>query len=139
VPQTYRVDQAATFTRCVLVEIAPKLVFGTKTDEQDVNGDKVPRWNAEVMAGFRAFGRSVNELIRVGFDAEREPQIEPFTPVELVDFEIGFMPKERENKKTGVTEMTGVTVWCRCSEIRPISATGSGRRSHLATAEAASG
>jgi hypothetical protein len=136
VPQTFKVDQAATFTKVILLEIEPKTAYGS--DQQERNREGVLRWSAQVVAGFRAFDRSSNEVLKVGFDADGDPRtsIEPYTPIELVDFEIGFMAKERKNKETGASEMTGVSVWCRCREIRPISATGSGRRSHLASAEA---
>jgi hypothetical protein len=134
VPQTFKVDQAATFTKVILLEVEPKVAYGS--DQQERNREGVLRWSAQVVAGFRAFDRSSNEVLKIGFDSETEPQIEPYTPIELVDFEIGFMAKERKNKETGASEMTGVSVWCRCREIRPISSTASGRRSHLVSTEA---
>lgn len=45
-------------------------------------------------------------------------------PAELIDFEVGVMPKQRRNRQTHQTEMVGVTVWYRCAENRPFSAIG---------------
>jgi hypothetical protein len=54
-----------------------------------------------------------------------------YTPVQLIDFEIGVMARERRNKDTGASEMTGVQIWYRAGEIRPISAV-TGRKLHAA-------
>jgi hypothetical protein len=139
VPQTFKVDQAATFDKVILLEIEPRKAYGS--EEQERNRDGVLRWTAQVVAGFKAFDKTNNEVLKVGFDAEGDPRtsIESYTPVQLIDFELGVMPREKKNRETQALEMVGVTIWYRCSEIRPISASGSGRRSHLATAEAATG
>ena len=116
-PQTYKVDQAATFSGIVLLSVEPKAIFGS--DEQDRNSDGVPRWEAQCVCAFRQFGRTVNEVIKVGLTSHINPmdQLKPYEPVELVDLELGVV--ERKNR---AGEITGFQVWHRVSEIRPISA-----------------
>lgn len=122
--QTYKVDQAATFATCVLLSIEPKLVFGSAA--QDVTRDGTPKWEAQVAAGFRQYGRVVNEVIKVGLVSATNPgdEVSPYQPVELIGLEIGFMPKEAKDKETGEKRQVGVNIWCRADEIRPIAAAG---------------
>ena len=122
-PQTYKVDQAATFSTVVLLSVEPKPIFGS--DEQDRTSDGVPKWEVQAAAGFHQFGKITNEILKIGINSHRNPGegIAPYSPVELVDLEIGVMPKSRKNRDSGDEEMVGVTVWARCSEIRAIGAT----------------
>jgi len=124
-PQTYKVDQAATFSTVVLLSVEPKAIFGS--DEQDRTSDGVPKWEVQCAAGFRQFGKITNEIVKVGMISHQRPGdgIPAYSPIELVDLEIGVMPKSRKNRDTGDEEMIGVTVWARCSEIRAIGATAS--------------
>ena len=126
-PQTFKIDQAATFSGVALLSIEPKLDFGSEI--QAVTSDGVPKWEAQVVAGFRQFNRTVNEVLKIGLVSHTNPMdgLQPYTPVQLIDFEIGVMPRERKDRDTGQTEIIGVQVWYRCAEIRPISAVGRGK------------
>lgn len=130
-PQTFRIDQAATFDGVVLLSVEPKVAFGGT--EQDRNRDGVPKWEAQVVAGFKAFDRTNNEVLKIGVASYVNPMdgLAAYSPVQLVDFEVGVMARERRNKETGASEMTGVQIWYRCGEIRSIGAVG-GRKLHAA-------
>lgn len=121
--QTYKIDQAATFSGVVLLSVDPKVKFGQT--EQDRTDDGIPKWEAQLIAGFRGFGgKTVNEVIKVGLTSHTNPGdgVNPYTPVELVDFEVGVMERKNRNQ-----EITGVQVWYRAREIRSTAATN-GRR-----------
>lgn len=137
--QQYVVDQAQTFTslRCLCIE--PKTAFGDP-HRQETTKDGVPKWEGQFVAGFRQFGKVQNEIIKVGIAAEKDPgeSIQPYTPVELIGFEIGVMEKTREDKESGKQQVVGVQVWYRCQEIRPTSATGGRQQRNAQPAEAAS-
>jgi hypothetical protein len=124
VAQTYKVDQAATFASCVLLSVEPKLGF--KSTAQELAGDGTPKWEAQVVAGFRQFGRTVNEVIKVGLVSATNPgdAVTPYQPIELIGLEIGFMPKEAKDKETGEKRQVGVNIWCRAEGIRPIAVAG---------------
>jgi hypothetical protein len=128
VPQTFKVDQAATFSAVVLLSCEPKLAFGST--EQDKDRDGTPKWELQLVGGFRQFGRTVNEVIKVGVVSDKNPAegIPSFSPVQLVNFEVGVM----ERTKNG--EFVGVQVWYRAESVRPIGAVPSGRKSEPAHA-----
>ena len=125
VPQNYKVDQAATFSSVLIMDAQPKLVMGSK--QQDRTRDGGLKWEAHLFAKFRQFDREVPEHIKVGMVSPTNPMndMAPGTPVEVVDLEIGIMPDERKDRQTGEKKIVGAKVWYRCSEIRPIGATGS--------------
>ncbi|MQA14712.1 MAG: hypothetical protein GEV09_11215 [Pseudonocardiaceae bacterium] len=118
--QNFKIDQAATFASVRLLSVEAKAVFGDN-DRQETTKDGVPKWEAQLVAGFRQFGKTQNEIIKASMAAEHDPGegIAPATPVELIDFEIGVMEKQRDG------QVVGVQVWYRCQGIRPIAATGS--------------
>jgi hypothetical protein len=64
VPQTYKIDQAATFAGVALLSVEPKVAFGST--EQDRTSDGVPKWEAQLVAGFHQFGKINNEILKVG-------------------------------------------------------------------------
>ncbi len=115
-------DQAATFASLLLLSCEPKTAFGDQY-RQETTKDGTPKWEAQLVAGFRRFGRAENEIIKVGIAAEHNPgeTIPPATPVELIDFEIGVMEKRNRDG-----QVIGVQVWYRCQEIRPIAAIPNG-------------
>lgn len=129
-PQTFKIDQAATFDGVILLSVEPKVAFGGT--EQDRTKDGLPKWEAQVVAGFKAFDRTNNEVLKVGLTGYANPMetLTPYTPVHLIDFEVGVMARERTNKATGAVEQVGVQIWYRCGEIRPVSAIG--RKLHAA-------
>ena len=130
--QSFKVDQAATFASVILLSVEPKLGF--KSTEQERTSDGVPKWECQVVAGFRQFGRVVNEVIKVGVVSHSNPgdSVVPYTPVELVGFEVGVMPKEKKDRDTGTTQQVGISVWYRCDELRSTAATGTLRKVHHA-------
>jgi hypothetical protein len=116
-PQTYKIDQAATFAGVILLSVEPKIAFNSTEQERTTDG--VPKWEAQLVAGFRQFGRTNNEVLKVGLISHTNPGdgVAPYTPVELVEFELGVM--ERKNRQG---EITGVQVWYRAGELRSTAA-----------------
>ena len=119
VPQIYAIDQAATFERVMWLSSEPKTRFGS--DDQETTKDGVPKWEVQLVASFRQFGRSTNEIIKVGLTSPSQPgkELGPAEPVQLVGFEIGVM-----DKKNREGQIVGAQVWYRCQEVRSIAATG---------------
>jgi hypothetical protein len=122
-PQQFLVDQAGTFSHVVLLSCEPKIGFGGS--EQDRTKDGTPKWELQLVAGFKAFDRSANEVIKVGMAGERNPaeSIPQFTPVQLINFQIGVMDKRGRDG-----ELQGAQIWYRCDAVRPIGAVPNGRR-----------
>ncbi len=120
--QNFKIDQVRTFASVLLLSCEPKTAFGDQY-RQETTKDGLPKWEAQLVAGFRRFGRAENEIIKVGIAAEHNPgeAIPPATPVELIDFEIGVMEKRDRDG-----QVTGVQVWYRCQEIRPIATVPNG-------------
>ena len=92
-PQTYKIDQAATFAGVALLSVEPKVAFGST--EQDRTSDGVPKWEAQLVAGFHQFGKINNEILKVGV----------------------------MEKKGRDGHVVGVQVWYRAEQLRPISST----------------
>jgi hypothetical protein len=127
-PQTFLVDQAGTFSHVVLLSCEPKRDMGSA--EQSRTKDGTPKWELQLVAGFKAFDRAANEVIKVGIASERNPAegIAQFSPVVLSNFTVGVM----ERTKNG--EIIGVQTWYRCDAVRPIGAVPNGRKSEPAHA-----
>jgi hypothetical protein len=121
-PQQFIVDQAATFSHVVLLSCEPKTGF--QSSEQDRTKDGTPKWELQLVAGFKAFDRSANEVIKVGVAAERNPaeSIPQFTPVQVIGFVVGVMEKRNQ-----AGDVIGVQTWYRAESIRPIGAVPNGR------------
>jgi len=132
--QNYVIDQAATFDSIRLLTVAPKTAFGDQF-RQETTKDGVPKWEAQLVAGFRQFGKTQNEIIKVGIAAERDPGegIAPASPVLLVDFEIGVMEKTKRDPNTGEERLIGVQVWYRCREIRSTTEPAADRKHRPST------
>jgi hypothetical protein len=124
VPQTYRIDQAATFAGVVLLSVEPKLGFGSAEQERTAEG--ALKWEAQLVVGFRQFGKISNEVLKVGLVSATNPGagLGAYTPVELVGFEVGVMPKTKRNPD-GSERILGVQVWYRAEQLRAISSTAS--------------
>ena len=102
--QNFKIDQARTFASVLLLSCEPKTAFGDQ-HRQETTKDGTPKWEAQLVAGFRRFGRAENEIIKVGIAAEDSPgeTIPPATPVELIGFEIGVMEeRDRDGRVSGV-------------------------------------
>jgi hypothetical protein len=121
--QNFAIDQTATFESLLFLSCEPKTAFGDSF-RQETTKDGTPKWEAQLVARFRQFGRATNEIIKVGLNSDRQPaaDLAPATPVELVGFEIGVMDKKDRNGN-----VVGAQVWYRCQEVRALSAAGSRR------------
>jgi len=120
-PQTFVVDQAATFQAVAFLSAEPRIEFGTK-DKQETTKDGLPRWDVQVVAAFRDnFGKVHNEVMKVGFAGQKNPAelVGMYQPVQLVGFTVGVMEKTAREDRSKVI---GHTIWYRCDEIRPIAA-----------------
>lgn len=119
----FKIDQTATFAGLVFLSCEPKIEFGSTTD-QECTKDGTPKWEVQVLGAFRdTFGKTNNEVVKVGVAAQKNPGegVPAFSPVQLVDFEVGVM--ERTKKVDGVDKVIGAQVWFRASAVRPLSAT----------------
>jgi hypothetical protein len=113
----FKIDQARTFMGIAFLG----------SDVQEVAKDGTPKWQVEVVAGFRdQFGRVNNEVLKIGVASHKNPGegVHPYTPVQLVEFEVGVMEKTKRNPETNEERVIGVTVWYRANEVRPLAATG---------------
>ncbi len=119
-PQTFVIDQAATFTGVAYLSSAPRLIFGK--DEQDRTADGLPKWEVQCVAGFRDMrGAASHEVIKVNVACPVDPgsDLAPYTPVQLVNFLVGVVPADvRRDERTGREKVTGGTVWYRADSIR---------------------
>lgn len=119
-PQTFIVDQKATFEAVAFLSCEAKTVFGAR-DRQEQSADGTPKWQVELVCGFRQFGKVASEVIKVSVTSHRDPGegLAMYTPVHLVNFTVGVNPpEERTNEKTGQKRIVGGTAWYRCDEIR---------------------
>ncbi|MEV0203523.1 hypothetical protein AB0I37_30420 [Micromonospora purpureochromogenes] len=133
-PQTFVIDQAASFTGIAFLSSAPRLEFGS--DKQDRTRDGLGKWQIECVAGFRdQFGNASHEVIKVNVAAANDPgaQMSPYTPVQLVNFVVGVVPPEMRKDGRGQDVVRGGTVWYRADEIRPTQQAPAGRPKASAT------
>jgi hypothetical protein len=136
--QNFAIDQAATFESLLFLSCEPKTAFGDSF-RQETTKDGQPKWEHQLVARFRQFGKATNEIIKVGQVSEHQPaaDLAPATPVELIGFEIGVM-----DKKDRDGNMIGAQVWYRCAEVRSTASTAprskGGNQGGQASAEAAS-
>lgn len=134
-PQTFVIDQAATFAGVAFLESAPRLAFGTQ--DQDRTADGTPKWDVSLVAGFKdAFGRSQHEVIKVGIASHQDPGdgLASYTPVQLVNFVVGVVPAEVRKDNRGQDVVRGGTTWYRADAIVPAGATTNGSRRSAAAA-----
>ena len=132
-PNTFKIDQAATFEALMALSGGPKTAFGDQY-RQEMTKDGLGKWELELAARFRVFGRSTNKIIKVGLVAESDPFAGVDFPafVQLVDLEIGVMDKtNREGQPVGAQ------VWYRCAEVRALDASGGSARRGRGTEDAA--
>ncbi|NAS27518.1 hypothetical protein GT755_38355 [Herbidospora sp. NEAU-GS84] len=121
----FKIDQAATFLGVAFLACQPKTAFQSAT--QDTTKDGVPKWEVQVVGTVRdQFGKIGNEVLKIGVASLKDPGqgVMPYTPVQLVGFEVGVMEKTKRNPSTGEEKIIGTTVWYRAEEIRPTTATG---------------
>lgn len=128
-PAIFHVDQARTFKMVMFLSSAPKLVFGSQT-QQETTKDGTPKWTVEVVAGFEQFGRVTNEVLKIGVSSPRDPA-EALNgmpqPVELVGFRVGVSPVETKKDKNGNDVVRGGSAWYAADEIRSLSSVPASR------------
>lgn len=120
----FKIDQAATFSGIAYLSCDPKRKFGS--DQQEQTKDGTPKWEVQVVAGFRdQFGKTTNDVMKIGVAAHKDPcaGLTPYSPVTLRGFEVGVMEKTKRNPD-GEERVIGVQVWYRAEEVRPTAATG---------------
>jgi hypothetical protein len=121
VANNFKIDTTATFEAVAFLGCVPKVGFGSKT--QEMTKDGMPKWVVEVVAGFRGqFGTS-SEVLKVGVAAPRNPcdGMSMYTPLQLINFEVGVMEKTKKNPQTGEERVIGVTVWYRAEGVRALA------------------
>lgn len=118
-PQTFVVDQRATFQAVAFLSAEPKIAFGTR-DKQETSADGTPKWTVELVAGFLQFGKVTSEVIKVSVTSHRNPGegLGMYTPVHLINFVVGVNPPEKRVGQNGQEKIVGGTAWYRCDEIR---------------------
>jgi hypothetical protein len=119
-PQTFIVDQAATFSALAFLESNPKMKFG-QANVQDTAADGTPKWEVQLIGGFRdQFGKNAHEVIKVNVTSYRNPGegLGPYTPVHMTNFVIGVTPAEKRVDGQGREKITGGTVWYRADGIQ---------------------
>jgi hypothetical protein len=122
-PQTFFVDQAATFSGVAYLQSTPRNVFG-QPNVQDKTADGLGKWEVQCVAGFRdQFGNPSHEVIKVNVAANRDPGdgLNPYTPVQLINFVVGVVPPEIRKDSRGQEKVVGGSTWYRADEVRPIS------------------
>ncbi len=134
-PQTFVIDQAATFAGVAFLESAPRLAF--QSDQQDRTADGTPKWDISLVAGFKdSFGRSQHEVIKVGIASHQNPGegLPPYTPVQLVNFVVGVVPPEVRKDNQGREKLVGGTTWYRADSLAPahVAPASGGRRQQAA-------
>ncbi|MGW9597798.1 hypothetical protein ACWHLZ_47080, partial [Streptomyces chartreusis] len=109
---------------------SPKMQFGTQ--QQDTAKDGTPKWEVQVVASFTQFGRTENEILKVGVLSHQDPAA-PLQgmpqPVELVGFRVGVTPAEKRTDRNGNEKVVGGTAWYQADEIRPLNAVPTSRKS----------
>lgn len=127
-PQMFYVDQAATFTGVAFLQSAPKMAFGTR--EQDKTTDGLGKWEVQCVAGFRdQFGNPSHEVIKINVASHTDPGqgLNPYTPVQLVNFIVGVVPPEIRKNAQGQEKLVGGSTWYRADSIQS-TAQPSGRQ-----------
>ncbi|MFF8329450.1 hypothetical protein [Rhodococcus qingshengii] len=128
-PAIFHVDQARTFSMVMFLSCSAKMQFGTQT--QDKTKDGLPKWEVQVVASFTQFGRTENEILKVGVVSYEDPAQALNNmpqPVELVGFRVGVTPAEKRTDRNGNEKIMGGTAWYQADEIRALSAVPTSRK-----------
>lgn len=118
----FKIDQAQTFMGVAFLASQPKTKF--KSDVQETTTDGTPKWEVQVVAGFRTpFGTVQNEVLKVGVASHKDPGggLLPYTPIQLSGFEVGVMEKTKRNPDTGEEKVIGLQVWYRAAGLGAIA------------------
>ncbi|MDI5937937.1 MULTISPECIES: hypothetical protein [unclassified Micromonospora] len=120
----FKIDQAGTFQGIAFLSCDPKTAF--KSDRQETTKDGTPKWDVQAVAMTRdMFGRPQNAVLKVGIASHKNPceGLMPYTPIQLVNFEIGVMEKTKRNPDTGEEKVIGVQVWYRAEQVKALAGT----------------
>ena len=111
--QNFAIDQAATFESLLFLSCEPKTAFGDSY-RQETTKDGTPKWEAQLVARFRQFGRATNEIIKVGLtspSASPPRTSTPATPVRarrLRDRRDGQEgPRRQRHRRPGLVPLPG--------------------------------
>jgi hypothetical protein len=123
----FKIDQGATFQGIAFLSCVPKTGFRSDVQEVTKGGLNAgtPKWVVEVIAQTQdQFGRPQNQVLKVTIASHRNPAegMNPYTPVGMVDFEIGVMESKKKNPDTGEEKIVGVTIWYRAAAIKALAA-----------------
>ena len=113
------IDQAESFTRANLVQVTPRIAFGSD-GVQETTKDGIPVWQAEVIIGVEGFGGAVaSEVIKVRVVSPKDPAegIPGFSPVKLHRLAVSVYDASRKDRDTGQREVTGAGVAFSCERI----------------------
>ena len=115
---TFKIDQATTFGSVHLMSVEPKTEF--KSDDQQCTKDGTPKWTAKVAVTYQVFGRNESEILNVNLTSRNDPGagVAPFSPVELVGFEVNVSEKKNRENQT----VPGLQQWYRADEIKAAAA-----------------
>lgn len=122
-PQTFVIDQAATFDGIAFLGCTPRLEF--QSEKQDRTRDGLGKWQVECVAAFKdQFGNASHEIIKVNIAAASDPGagLGAYTPVQLVGFVVGVVPPEVRKDNRGQDKLVGGTVWYRADALQPVQA-----------------
>jgi hypothetical protein len=121
----FEINQGATFQGVAFLSCDPKRAFGSDRQEMTKGDSPTPKWEIQVVAMTRdQFGRPQNEVLRVGVASHADPakNLTPYTPLEMVRFQVGVMEKTKRNPETGEEKVIGVQVWYRAEAIKALAA-----------------
>lgn len=111
---TFKIDQVNTFASVHLMSVEPKNEF--RSDDQQCAKDGTPKWTAKVVVTYTVFNRTEHETLSVNLTSRNDPGsgLTPFTPVDLVGFEVNVSEKRTKDNQT----VPGIQQWYRADEIR---------------------
>lgn len=122
-PQTFVIDQAATFSGVAFLQSTPKTVFG-QPDVKDTTQDGRIKWEIRLICAFKdQFGNDSHEIVKVNVASHTDPGegLTQYTPVQLVNLVVGVIPAEMSTDRNGAQKVKGGSTWFRADEIRSTS------------------
>lgn len=113
---TFVIDQAASFTMCLLMSAGPKMDFdNASVQATDVNG--VPKWEVQAAVSFTAEpGRkAISEVINVGIVSPTNPaeHVQP-GPIQFDSLRVGTTAPEQK----GNGRISGGRFWYTAQGVR---------------------
>ncbi|MGW8358840.1 hypothetical protein [Streptomyces wedmorensis] len=112
------IDQNQTFARLVFLSSEPKMAFGN-SEKQDTTKSGVPKWEVQVAATFKQFGKLRNEILKVSVLSHSDPgdAIEVPQSVEMTGFRVHVNPVDRR-VENGTERINGGTAVYQADGIR---------------------